>query len=107
MNWESILQFVCIILAGAATAVPLALQLVRYAKMAVEEKNWTKLLELVLELMKNAEEIYESGPQRRDYVIDAVMQLGQRVGYTMEEEALGKLIDDLCAMSKTVNAAKK
>ena len=106
MNWETLMQFICMILAGIATAVPLALQLVRYAKMAVEEKNWTKLLAIVLDLMKSAEEIYDSGAQRRDYVVAAVMQLGDKIGYKMDENELGKLIDDLCAMSKTVNTKK-
>ena len=106
MNLDEILQFVCIILAGVATAVPLALQLVRYIKLAAEEKNWTRLLALVLELMESAEEIYESGGQRRDYVVAAVKELGEQIGYKMEEDELGKLIDALCAMSKTVNAAK-
>ena len=106
MNWEEIIELICIILAGIATAVPLALQLVRYAQMAVKERSWPRLLELVLELMKKAEEIYESGPMRKEYVLKAIQELGGTVGYEMEEERLSELIDALCAMSKAVNKGK-
>ena len=65
MTWEDVGQFICIILAGAATAAPLALQLVQYVKKAVKEKNWSRLLSLVLGLMEKAENIFESGAQRK------------------------------------------
>lgn len=106
MNWETIIQYACMILAGIATAVPLALQLVRYARQAVQEKNWGRLVSMVLSLMQNAEKAFESGPQRKDYVMDAVKNLSDTIGYEMDEDALSELIDSLCAMSKVVNAVK-
>ena len=99
-------QFICIILAGAATAVPLVLQLVKYVRKAVEEKNWTRLLSLVLGLMEKAEGIFESGEQRKAYVMTAAKNLADTVGYEMEEDELSELIDSLCDMSKIVNAEK-
>ena len=107
MNWEDVGQFICIILAGVATAVPLVLQLVQYVKKAVEEKNWGRLLELVLGLMEKAEGIFDKGDERKAYVMTAVKNLGDRVGYSMDEKELSELIDSLCAMSKTVNTGKK
>ncbi len=106
MTWEDVGQFICIILAGAATAVPLALQLVQYVQKAVKEKNWSRLLALVLGLMEKAENIFESGPQRKAYVITAVKNLSETIGYEMDEEELSELIDSLCSMSKIVNTAK-
>ena len=106
MTWEDVWQFICIILAGAATAAPLALQLVQYVKKAIAEKNWAKLLSLVLGLMEKAEDIFETGAQRKAYVMTAVKNLSETIGYDMEEKELGELIDSLCSMSKIVNTAK-
>ena len=106
MTWKDVGQFICIILAGAATAVPLVLQLVQYVKKAVKEKNWSRLLSLVLGLMEKAEEIFESGQQRKAYVMTAVKNLSETIGYEMDERELGELIDSLCSMSKIVNTAK-
>lgn len=103
MNWETVIQYACMILAGIATAVPLALELVKYAKQVVKEKNWSRLLSLVLTLMQDAEQAFQSGAERKDYVISAVKSLSTAVGYEMEEKALSELIDSLCAMSKVVN----
>jgi len=106
MTWENAWEFICILLAGAATAVPLALQLVRYVKIAVKEKNWSRLLSLVLGLMEKAEGIFETGAQRKAYVMTAAKNLADTVGYEMDEDELSELIDSLCSMSKIINAAK-
>lgn len=106
MSWEDVWQFICIILAGAATAVPLVLQLVQYVKKSVQEKNWTRLLSLVLGLMEKAEGIFDSGEQRKAYVMTAVKNLADTIGYEMEEDELSELIDSLCSMSKIINAVK-
>ncbi len=106
MTWEDVGQFICIILAGAATAVPLLLKLLQYVKKAVNEKNWARLLSLVLGLMEKAEGIFETGPQRKAYVMTAVKNLADTIGYEMSEDELGELIDSLCSMSKIVNTAK-
>ena len=104
MTWNDVGQFICIILAGAATAVPLVLQLVKYVRTAVEEHNWTRLLELVLGLMEKAEMIFDTGEQRKAYVMTAVKNLSDSIGYKMEDAELSELIDSLCDMSKIVNA---
>ncbi|MBQ8264299.1 MAG: hypothetical protein IJY96_05955 [Oscillospiraceae bacterium] len=106
MTWSDAGQFICIVLAGAATAVPLVLQLVKYVQKAVAERNWTRLLDLVLGLMEKAEGIFESGQQRKAYVMTAVKNLSESIGYEMDEDELSELIDSLCDMSKIVNAAK-
>ena len=103
MTWEDAGQFICIILAGAATAAPLVLKLVQYVRIAAREKNWMRLLSLVLGLMEKAEGIFEDGPQRKAYVMTAVKNLADTLGCEVNEEELGRLIDSLCAMSRKVN----
>lgn len=106
MSWEDVGQFICIILTGAATAVPLVLKLVQYVKKSVQEKNWARLISLMLGLMEKAEGIFDTGEQRKAYVMTAVKNLADTIGYEMEEDELGELIDSLCSMSKIVNAVK-
>ena len=69
MDWEKIFQMICIILTGAATAVPLALKLVEYVKKATQERNWKNLLELTMDLMEGIfpkdEHLLEGAQQRR------------------------------------------
>lgn len=97
------MQFVCVILTGVATAIPLVLKLVEYVRRAALERNWAKMLELVMGLMESAEGLFADGAQRKAYVMTAVGNLSETVGYEMDAEELGELIDRLCDMSKVVN----
>ena len=40
------LQLIVSVLAGLATAIPLAIKLVEYVQTAVKEKNWGKVLDI-------------------------------------------------------------
>lgn len=104
MDWENITQCICIILTGAATAIPLVLKLIEYVAKAAREKSWTKLLALVLELMESAEGLFEEGQLKKAYVKTAVGELAERVGCELSQEELDELIDGLCKMSRVVNA---
>lgn len=103
MDWERIIEFICILLTGAATAVPLVLKLVEYVQKAVMEKNWKKLLELTMGFMAEAEQLFGSGDEKKAYVVTAVDKLGDSIGYPVDREELGELVDRLCALSKNVN----
>ena len=48
MEWS---EFIVSILAGLAAAIPLVVKLVEYVQKAVKEKNWEKMLALVMDLM--------------------------------------------------------
>ena len=45
MEW---INYAVSILSGLAIAIPLVVKLIEYVKKAVKEKNWNKLLDLVL-----------------------------------------------------------
>ena len=53
MEW---LQLIVSVLAGLATAIPLAIKLVEYVQKAVKEKNWGKVLDMVMKYMATAED---------------------------------------------------
>lgn len=100
MEW---LQLVVSVLAGLATAIPLAIKLVEYVQKAVREKNWNKMLDMVMELMKTAEAKFDSGADRKEWVMAMVKASADTINYDVDMDAIGQLIDSLCDMSKVVN----
>lgn len=104
MEWYEI---VLNIISGLAIAIPLVIELVKYVKMAIKEKNWDKLLSLVIKLMSEAEEKFDNGADRKTWVIDMVNTSADIINYDIDAEKLGELIDSLCSMSKKVNIPKE
>ena len=101
MEW---LQLIVSVLAGLATAIPLAIKLVEYVQKAVKEKNWGKVLDMVMKYMATAEEKFDNGADRKEWVLAMVKASADTVDYDINMEEISKLIDDLCKMSKKVNA---
>ena len=99
-------QFVSIIVAilmGLATCFPLAAKLYQTVKEAVQEKNWTHLLGLVVELMEEAETKFADGATRKEWVMAMVQTSAEYINYPVDTEALSEMIDALCDMTKIVN----
>lgn len=95
------------VLSGLAITIPLVVKLVEYVKKAVKEKNWNKLLALVMKLMAEAEEKFDNGADRKEWVLGMVGASADIVDYDIDLEQVGQLIDSLCTMSKQVNAPKE
>lgn len=104
MDWYEV---IISILSGLVVAIPLVIKLVEYVKKAIKEKNWQNLLELVTNLMKEAESKFDNGADRREWVITCVKATADTINYDIDIDVVGKLIDDLTAMSKIVNAPKE
>lgn len=101
MDW---VQYLVSVLAGLATAIPLAIKLVEYVQKAVKEKNWGKVLDMVMRYMTTAEEKFDNGADRKEWVLAMVKASAETVNYDIDMDVISNLIDDLCKMSKTVNA---
>ena len=89
--------------AGLAAAIPLVVKLIEYVKKAIKEKNWSAMLKMVMNYMEAAETKFASGAERKEWVLAMLKASESTVNYDIDEEAVGKLIDELCSMSKTVN----
>lgn len=92
------------IIAGLATAIPLVIKLVEYVKKSVQEKNWGQLVSLVIDLMEEAETKFEDGATRKEWVMAMAKAAAESINYKIDEDALSKMIDALCDMTKVVNA---
>lgn len=104
MEWYEI---VVSILSGLAVTIPLVIQLVKFVQQAVREKNWKSLLDLVTNLMKEAEDKFDNGADRREWVLTCVKATADTINYDINMDEVGALIDSLCEMSKVVNAPKE
>lgn len=82
MDWMEILKLIAAIASGLAAAIPLAIQLVKYVKQAVKERNWNVVLQKVMKLMETA-----------------------GINYDIDYDAIADMIDRLCDMSKIINPA--
>ena len=52
---------------------------------------------------KNSKPIFESGADRKEWVIAMVKGSADTINYDIDIEAISALIDSLCDMSKVVN----
>ena len=104
MEWYEI---VVSILSGLAVTIPLVLKLIEYVQIAVKEKNWHALLELVTNLMQEAESKFDNGMDRKEYVMLAIKASADTINYDINMDVVSQLIDNLCSMSKIVNAPEK
>ena len=107
MNAEQIVNLIVAILAGLATCIPLAYNLVKYVKKAAQEKNWNALLGLVMELMEQAEKKFADGATRKEWVMAMVQTSAEYVQYPMDVQALSNMIDQLTNLTKNVNVKKE
>lgn len=100
---DQIVSIIVAILMGLATCFPLAVKLYQTVKEAVQEKNWTHLLGLVVELMEEAETKFADGATRKEWVMAMVQTSAEYINYPLDTESLSELIDSLCDMTKIVN----
>ena len=67
-----ILELIIEILAGLMIVIPLVTKLIEYVKKSALEKNWNNLIRLLLNLMATAEEKFDNGADRKQWVIAMV-----------------------------------
>lgn len=100
MEWVKVLVSV---LSGLAAAIPLVIKLVEYVQKSVKEKNWNRMLDMVMNLMVIAETKFDTGADRKEWVMAMVKASADTINYDIDMDAVGSLIDSLCGMSKVVN----
>lgn len=104
MEWYEI---IIEILKGFIVVLPLVVGLVKYIKKSIMEKNWGHLVSLVMNLMAEAENKFDNGAAKKQWVIGMIEASAETINYPIDVEQVGALIDQLCALSKQVNAPKE
>ena len=103
MSW---VEIVVSILSGLAVCIPLVVQLVKVVRNSVKEKNWSQIVTIVLDLMKQAEKLFAEGAARKAWVMAGVESAAKSINYNYDEVAKQKvsdMIDAICATAKIVN----
>ena len=100
-NW---INLIIAILSGLVTCIPLVVQLVKYIKVAIQEKNWSKVMQLVLNLMTEAEKNYTTGAERKEYVMNSIESIKDVLDYEVDMNIISQMIDSIVSASKTINA---
>ena len=103
MSWVDI---VVSILSGLAVCIPLVVKLVNVVSTYVKEKNWSQIVAIVLDLMKQAETLFAEGAARKAWVMAGVESAAKSINYNYDEVAKKKvsdMIDAICATAKIVN----
>ena len=104
MSWVDI---VVSIMSGLAVCIPLVVQLVNVVRASVKEKNWSQIVAIVLDLMKEAETLFSEGAAKKAWVMSGVESAAKSINYNYDEVAKQKvsdMIDAICATAKIVNA---
>lgn len=100
MEW---VNYALSILAGLVTVIPLVIKLVEYVQKAVREKNWSVMLDMVMDYMEAAEDMFDSGADRKAWVLGMVETSAATINYDIDIAVVSKMIDKLCQMTKVVN----
>ena len=104
ISTEQIVSLIVAVLTGLATCIPLVVKLVQYVQKAAQEKNWGNLLGLLVELMEEAEIMFDEGATRKEWVMAMAQTSAEYIAYPLDTTALSNLIDELVAMTKNINA---
>ena len=97
------IQAIISILSGIAVLVPLMIVLVKYVRKNTEEKNWSQMMNLVMNLMAEAEKLYENGAEKKEWVMGELRALADTLNYEIDWLVVSDMIDSICAVSKEVN----
>ena len=97
------LEYALQIVSGLVVLIPLVVKLIEYVQKATKEKNWNKLLELTMNLMKEAETKFTNGADKKEWCIAMIKVSADSINYDINVEEISKMIDSLCAMTKVVN----
>lgn len=97
------LQIIVQILTSLVTLVPMVYALIKYVIIATKEKNWNKLLSLILKLCAEAEEQFSEGADKKQWVMSMVKSSLNTINYEIDDETLSALIDSLIELTNKVN----
>lgn len=101
MDW---VKLILTVIAGITASIPAIISLVKFVQKAIREKNWSPVMRLVLDLMAEAEQKYDSGAERKEWVLDMLKKAEPSLNFDIDYEAIGAMIDAICKTSKVVNA---
>lgn len=99
-------EIIVALLTGLVAIIPVVIKLIDVVKKAAKEKNWKAVVQLVLALMKEAEQNYTDGAEKKQYVLSSIKTMESTLEYDIDEQAISELIDAIVAATKKINTNK-
>lgn len=100
INW---LQVIVEILPGLVASIVLVIKLIQYVQKYVKEKNWPDMLDFLMSLMETAEDKFEDGADRKQWVMAMMKAAADQLNYNLDMDVISEMIDRMCALTKVVN----
>lgn len=97
------IEIIISVLTGLTATIPLVIKLVDTIKKAHKEKNWKAVVQITLSLMKEAEQNYTNGADKKQYVMSSIKAMEKSLQYDIDEDAIGELIDAVTDATKKIN----
>ena len=101
------IQAIISILSGVAILVPLIVKLVQYVQANAKEKNWSSLMDLIMNLMAQAEQMFDKGADKKEWVINELKAVASTLNYEIDWNVVSEMIDKICDVSKEINVEVK
>lgn len=100
INWP---ELIIRILPGLATSIVLVIKLIQYIQKYTKEKNWPEMLDFLMDLMKTAEDKFENGADRKQWVMAMMKAAADQLNYDLNMDVISEMIDSMCDMANVVN----
>lgn len=97
------IQAIISILSGIAVLVPLMIKLVQFIQANTKEKNWNQMLKLVMNLMAEAEDKFDRGADKKEWVMGELQAMAGTLNYDIDWDVVSDMIDKICDVSKELN----
>lgn len=91
------------IISGLVAVTPVVIKLIEYVQKASKEKNWQAVVNVVLALMKEAEQNCTDGASKKQYVMSSIKAMEKTLQYDVDEDAISELIDAVIDATKKIN----
>jgi len=92
-GWANLITFIAGFVIAVAALVPTAVSLVKKGAELMKNKNWSKIKDIAMAAMKEAEASGKKGSEKQQMVIDAVVAGCKEAGIEVSEDDLKKLAD--------------
>ena len=99
----NLLQAIVEILPGLVASIVLVIKLIQYVQKYVKEKNWPDMLDFLMSLMETAEDKFEDGADRKQWVMAMMKAAADQLNYNLDMDVISEMIDRMCALTKVVN----
>ena len=109
-GWVNLAVFIAGFVAAVAVLIPTVIKLVKKGAELVKNKNWSKIKDIALAAMKEAEASGKKGSEKQQMVIDAVVAGCKEAEIEIGEEDLknlAKYIDETIEWFNNMNKSSK